>query len=77
MGFPVILNNSMASSVATTAKTIAFGDFEQFYIRDAGPLEIRRLDERYADAYETGFLAVGRRDSKVVQTNAIKLLTQA
>ena len=77
MGFPVILNNSMASSVATTNKTIAFGDFEQFYIRDAGPLEIRRLDERYADAYETGFLAVGRRDSKVVQTNAIKLLTQA
>jgi len=77
MGFPVILNNSMASSVATTNKTIAFGDFEQFYIRDAGPLEIRRLDERYADAYETGFLTVGRRDSKVVQTNAIKLLTQA
>ena len=77
MGFPVILNNSMASSVVTTAKTIAFGDFEQFYIRDAGPLEIRRLDERYAEAYETGFLAVGRRDSKVVQTNAIKLLTQA
>jgi HK97 family phage major capsid protein len=77
MGFPVILNNSMASSVATTAKTIAFGDFEQFYIRDAGPLEIRRLDERYADAYETGFLAVGRRDSKVVQTQAIKLLQQA
>lgn len=77
MGFPVILNNSMASSVATTNKTIAFGDFEQFYIRDAGPLEIRRLDERYADAYETGFLAVGRRDSKVVQTQAIKLLTQA
>lgn len=77
MGFPVILNNSMASSVATTNKTIAFGDFEQFYIRDAGPLEIRRLDERYADAYETGFLAVGRRDSKVVQTNAIKLLVQA
>jgi HK97 family phage major capsid protein len=56
---------------------MAFGDFEQFYIRDAGPLEIRRLDERYADAYETGFLAVGRRDSKVVQTQAIKLLTQA
>lgn len=77
MGFPVILNNSMASSIATTAKTMAFGDFEQFYIRDAGPLEIRRLDERYADAYETGFLAVGRRDSKVVQTQAIKLLTQA
>lgn len=77
MGFPVILNNAMASSIATTAKTIAFGDFQQFYIRDAGPLEIRRLDERFADAYETGFLAVGRRDSKVVQTNAIKLLVQA
>lgn len=76
-GFPVVLNNAMQSSVATTTKTIAFGDFSQFYIRDSGPLIINRLDERYADAYETGFLAVGRRDSKVIQTNAIKLLTQA
>ena len=76
-GFPVIINNSMASAIATGAKTIAFGDFEQFYIRDAGPLEIRRLDERFADAYETGFLAVGRRDSRVVISQAVKLLTQA
>ena len=76
-GFPVVVNNNMASSIATTAKTILFGDFSKFLIRDASALEVRRLDERYADQYATGFLAVGRRDGKVLQSAAIKRLTQA
>lgn len=76
-GFPVVVNNNMASSIATTNKTILFGDFSKYLIRDASALEVRRLDERYADQYATGFLAVGRRDGKVLQSAAIKRLTQA
>jgi HK97 family phage major capsid protein len=67
----------MASTIATTNKTILFGDFSRFIIRDAGDFELRRLDELYANQYATGFLAVGRRDSKVLQSAAIKRLTQA
>lgn len=76
-GYPVIINNNMASTIATTNKTILFGDFSRFIIRDAGDFELRRLDELYANQYATGFLAVGRRDSKVLQSAAIKRLTQA
>lgn len=76
-GYPVIINNNMASTIATTNKTILFGDFSKFIIRDAGDFELRRLDELYANQYATGFLAVGRRDSKVMQSAAIKRLTQA
>jgi len=76
LGYPVIVNNAMASSIATTNVTVLFGDFSKYYIRDAGDIEIVRLNERYADAYATGFLAVRRTDAKVAQSAAIKKLTQ-
>lgn len=76
-GREVIVNNNMAASIVTTAKTILFGDFQKFIIRDSSQLEITRMNERYAEQYATGFLATGRRDSKVLQSSAIKRLTQA
>ena len=76
-GREVIVNNNMASSIVTTAKTMLFGDFQKFIIRDSSQLEITRMNERYAEQYATGFLATGRRDSKVLQSSAIKRLTQA
>ena len=76
LGYPVIVNNAMASSIAASAVTVLFGDFSKYYIRDAGDIEIIRLNERYADAYATGFLAVRRTDAKVAQSAAIKKLTQ-
>ena len=77
LGYPVILNNNMASTIATTNKTILFGDFSKYYIREVGQLELIRLNERYAEKYQTGFMVVGFRDAKVVQPAAIKRLTQA
>ena len=76
LGYPVVVNNAMASSIAASAVTVLFGDFSKYYIRDAGDIEIIRLNERYADAYATGFLAVRRTDAKVAQSAAIKKLTQ-
>jgi len=76
LGYPVVVNNAMASSIAASAVTMLFGDFQKYYIRDAGDIEIVRLNERYADAYATGFMAVRRTDAKVAQSAAIKKLTQ-
>lgn len=76
LGYPVVVNNNMASSIAASAITALFGDFSKYYIRQAGDLEIIRLDERYADAYQTGFMVVERVDAKVAQSAAIKKLTQ-
>ena len=76
LGYPVVVNNNMASSIASAAITMLFGDFSKYYIRQAGDLEVIRMDERYADAYQTGFMVVERVDAKVAQSNAIKKLTQ-
>ena len=76
-GYPVIINNSMASSIATTAKTVLFGDFSKYIIRDALDVQIVRLDERYAEYGQVAFTAFLRTDAKVLMSTAIRLLTQA
>lgn len=76
-GRPVYANQGMAASIVTTAITMLYGDFSKFIIRDAGEVRMRRLDERYADKDQTGFVAFLRSDSRVINTNAIKRLTQA
>ncbi len=76
-GYPVFIDPDMPA-IATGNDTIAFGDFSQAYwIRDAGPIQIKRLDERYADTGQVGFLCSARVDGKVVDNGAAKLLTQA
>jgi HK97 family phage major capsid protein len=48
-----------------------FADFGNFYaIRDVNELVIRRLDERYADTRQVGFVAWQRTDGHPVDPNA-------
>lgn len=62
--------------IAATAQVIAFGDFSHYWIRDVGGFVLRRLDERFADNLQVGFLAYHRVDGLLVgDTNAIKTLT--
>jgi HK97 family phage major capsid protein len=66
LGRPVVLNQALPSAgnnVSTTASVtgILYGDFNQGYLlRTDGDLVIRRLDERFADTLETGFIAYAR-----------------
>lgn len=76
-GYPVILMPGMASSIATTAKTILFGDPQYFGIRLVGDFELLRFNELYGAAYQTGFMGVQFFDSKVTLSAAIKRITQA
>jgi len=39
------------------------GDFGEFIIRQAGPIRLIRLVERFADTDQTGFAVIGRFDS--------------
>jgi len=75
-GKPIHINNDMAA-IATTNKTVLFGDFSKFVVRVAGGLQFLRLDERYADALVVGYIAYKRVDSNILQANAIKHLVQA
>ena len=77
LGYPVTINQEMQSSVATAEKTVLIGDFSRFIIRDAGPIRMFRLEERYRDNDQTGFVGFSRFDSKVLNSSAIKHLIQA
>lgn len=76
-GFQYLINNDMASSVATTNITMLFGDMSKFAIRQVRNVVFKRLDERYADYDQTAWLLFVRMDSKYKNTTAIKKLTQA
>ena len=77
-GQPLTINQSMASSVATTNKTMLYGDFSKFKIREVGEIRLRRLVERYADVDQEGFVAFFRADSRLIDggTHPIKYLVQ-
>jgi len=77
LGKPVQINNSMASTVATTNKTMLFGAFDYFYIGDRTALVMRRLDELYSASGQIGFRGFMRFDSHVMLAAAFKLLVQA
>lgn len=78
LGFRVVVNNDMASTVATTNKTIAFGNFKAGYVvRQVAGGQLMRLEERYADYLQVGFFGFGRMDALVQDSSAVKLLVQA
>lgn len=77
LGFPVKVNNFMASTVATTNKTIAFGDFRAaLALRRVNGGQLMTLRERYADYLQIGYFAFERADSVVQDSSAVKLLVQ-
>lgn len=78
MGYPVLVNQGMASAHASGAKIIAFGDLSKYLIRDAGPIRIIHLVERYADEANEAFLALMRSDGDLLDagTKPVKFITQ-
>jgi HK97 family phage major capsid protein len=59
LGRPYIVNNDMPV-MAANARSILYGDFSKYYVRVVRDMQMRRLDERYADNLQVGFFAFGR-----------------
>ena len=60
-GRPIVLNQQLPSAFVAGNTGILYGDFNEGYLlRTDGDLSIRRLDERFADYLEVGFLAYAR-----------------
>ena len=57
-------------------KTVLFGDLEFYWIGDRQGVTFKRLNERYADTGQIGFLATKRVDGKLVLPEAVKVLQQ-
>ncbi|HEX4381247.1 MAG TPA: phage major capsid protein [Candidatus Acidoferrum sp.] len=77
-GYRYFVNNDMAQ-VATTNKTVLFGDLTKYKVRRVKELAIMRLVERYADYGQIAFIGFARGDGNLVDagTNPVKYLVQA
>ena len=63
-------------TIAAGAKTILFGDLSYYWIGDRQGITFQRLNERFADYGQVGFLASKRLDGKLVLPEAVKVLQQ-
>jgi len=55
-------------------KPILFGDLKYYWIGDRKGITFKRLNERYADSGQVGFLATKRLDGKLILPEAVKVL---
>lgn len=75
LGRPVF-TSSYVPTIAAGAKTIAFGDFDYYWIADRQSRSFKRLNELYAATGQVGFVATQRVDGKLILPEAIKVLAQ-
>lgn len=59
------VNNDMAV-MAANAKSILFGDFSNYWVRDVKDVQVVRFGEKYMDAGQIGFVAFSRADGKLI-----------
>jgi HK97 family phage major capsid protein len=78
LGAPYIVNVNMASPT-TGQKTVLWGDFFNFKIRQVRGFTLIRLNERYAEKFQVGFIGFARFDTRGINAgqNPIKHLIQA
>lgn len=73
-GYPFILNNDMPT-LAASSKSLLFGNIRDAYlIRIVRDMQTMRLQERYADFLQVGFLAFERADGTLQDANAVRVL---
>jgi len=73
LGRPIVINKNMPD-IGSATKPIAFGDFSYYFIKDRKVMEMKRLDEKYADYGQVGFRIDKRVDGKLVVSEAINYL---
>lgn len=71
-----IVTSAYAPEMEAGAKTVLFGDLSYYWIGDRQGITFKRLNERYADLGQVGFLASKRVDGKLILPEAIKVLQQ-
>ncbi len=73
LGYGFTINQEMADMAAST-KSIVFGDLSKYMIRDVRDITLVRLDERFAEYGQVGFLAFYRGDGDLIDagTNPVK-----
>ena len=80
-GYDTLLGKKLYTSpyvpqVSGGNKTIAFGDFSFYWIGDRKGITFKRLNERFAETGQIGFIASMRLDGKLILSEAVKVLQQ-
>lgn len=65
LGYKYVINDDVAA-MAASAKSIYFGDFSTYWIRDVQGVVLLRLEELYAANLQVGFVAFARADGNLV-----------
>jgi HK97 family phage major capsid protein len=63
--------------MAANAKSVLYGDFSWYWIRDVNGIAIQRLNELFAMNGQVGFIVFHRTDGKLVNTAAVKHLANS
>lgn len=63
-------------TLAAGAYTVAFGDFNSYWIADRKGRTVQRLNELYSTNGQVGFVATERVDGKIILPEGIKLIKQ-
>lgn len=71
LSYPYTVNQDVAV-MAASAKSIIFGNFKKYIVRDVMDITLLRLVERYAEFGQVGFIAFSRHDGRAVQAAALK-----
>lgn len=76
-GYPYWINQDMSSTFTTGQKLILFGDYKKYIVRQVLGFTIRRLEERFIDNGQIGFIGFARYDGELSNTAAVKYLRLA
>ena len=76
-GYPFFFNQMMPSALTASAKSIVFGDFSKYIIRDVLGITFVRFNELYMGSYQVGFQAYLRTDGQCIQPAAFSMLVQS
>lgn len=64
--YPITINQDMPSTMASSNKTLLFGELSSYKIRTVGEVRIYHLQERYRDTDQDAFIAFIREDGNLL-----------
>jgi HK97 family phage major capsid protein len=77
LGAPIVINQDVAN-MAASARSILFGDFSGYYVRDVMAMEMYRFtDSAFARNGQVGFLAMMRSGGNLVDVNKVRIFVNA
>lgn len=76
LGYGFSINQAM-DTIGAAKKVMLFGDFSKYVVRRVREFAVRRLDERYAEFDQVGFIGFARYDGELLDTAAVKHLITA